>query len=461
MTLRKLWLLVLVLVTVLAISINTLILTFLTDNYFSDYMKESYDLHVGQIIDYTTAALSSESVSFNQMAIELESHINDPIIKIKLYGGDGRLLVDVGDDDYMDTAMMTKMMNSRMMGRRSSATSEDTRQFEITDNGEVLGIMNITIHSLAENSFVARRFKAALMTNSLSAFLIAVFIASFIGVLVSRRMSRSLKETERLASDIQLGKKVDFSNSGIKEINAIRESLLELNVRLKLKQKTRKSLIDQLVHQTRTPLTILQSHIEGIEDGLIEVDAKELTICQNQIADITSMIANMSSVIDADPNMQQVQIESFEFQSLVKQIQEGLMAQFQKKDIQLTIVSDEKVTLKTDKYKLSQAIYNLLTNAYKYTKAYGTVSISYFIVDGSLKVSIQDTGIGISEEALDKVFEAYYREANDLEVKGDGLGLYIVKENVSALQGEISIDSSVGEGSIFTISIPLEYDSNR
>jgi signal transduction histidine kinase len=95
-------------------------------------------------------------------------------------------------------------------------------------------------------------------------------------------MSASLRDTAKIASDIQLGEISSVKGTSIKEINAIRESLEELDTRLRLKQKSRKILVDQLVHQTRTPLTILKSHLEAIEDGLVAVDEEEIRIFQKE-----------------------------------------------------------------------------------------------------------------------------------------------------------------------------------
>lgn len=457
-SLKRLWLLILILVTVLVITVNTLILTFLTDRYFADYLKESYELHVSEIIDYATAALSSEEISLRQMAMELESHLNDPIVEIKLYDKEGNLLADVGRDQFMESSMMGSRFSRMPMGRGIDLSTQETRQFELESNGQTIGTLNITIHNIAENSFVAQKFKSALLMNSAASFVITIVIAVFIGMYVSKKMSTSLKETEKLATDIQIGKDVRFVTSEIKEINAIRESLLEMNARLRLKQKNRKTLVDQLVHQTRTPLTILQSHLEAIQDGIIEVNDDELTVCQNQINDIKSIITNMSSMIDAGTEQDELKIEPFEVHALMSQIQQGLMAQFRKKKIELTLASDEKIMIKTDKYKLSQSIYNILMNAYKYTQENGVVKISYWRLEARLILKIQDTGMGIHDSEIHKIFEAYYRSAAVSEVKGEGLGLYIVKENIERLKGTIEVRSKVGSGTTLIIDIPLELD---
>lgn len=437
------WLAVLVIMSVLVVGINAMILSTLTDRYFTYYLNENYDLHIEQILEYTRKTFLEEEVSYKQMAIELETHLNDPIIQIKVYNKEGDLLVDVSDDYHM---------RGNMMGHNSS---DEVIQYEITDNSGVIGKLNVTLHSVAENSFVARRFKGSLLINSLYSVLIAIGISLAIGIFISKKMSNSLQETAKIASDIQMGAMSEVKPSFIKEVNAIRESLGELNTRLKLKQRSRKVLIDQLVHETRTPLTILKSYLEAKEDGLIEFTDEEIGTCQKQIEDITAIIANMSSRIDANKDNDIIHIEKFEFNYMINQIVAGLSAQFSKKNITLKLISDDKITVVTDKDKLSQSIYNLITNAYKYTENDGEVIISYFHTDNRLIIKIQDTGIGINPKEQEQIFKAYYRVPSSTYIEGDGIGLYIVKNNLEKIGGNITVKSKVKSGSIFVIEIPI------
>ncbi len=270
-------------------------------------------------------------------------------------------------------------------------------------------------------------------------------------------MSGSLRDTAKIASAIQLGQVATVKNTSIKEVHAIRESLEELDSRLKLKQKSRKSLVDQLVHQTRTPLTILKSHLEAIEDGLIEVNEEEIRTCQNQIENITTIITNMSGMIDASKENDTINIEEFEINQMLKQITIGLKAQFTKKNISLELVTKDKLMVHTDKDKLSQSIYNILTNSYKYTKENGDVRVSFVHVNDHLVIKIQDTGIGIAMDEMNKIFNAYYRSSKALQTEGDGIGLYIVKDNIERIGGNISVTSKVKVGSTFSIEIPINY----
>jgi signal transduction histidine kinase len=441
---------------VISVSINAFVLSSLTDKYFTDYRAENYENHFNEIIEYSKSALLEENLSIKQMAIELETHLDDPITHIKLYDSMGNLLVDVSEDNHM--------MGSGMMGMmRDQYNDSDSEidNIEIIDGGEIIGQLNITRYSSLESSIVARRFKSSLFLNSLYSIAIVLIMALLIGIFISKKMSKDLANTAKMAHDISVGEDTIAKETNIYEIRTIQQSLETLKNKLKLKSKSRKVLIDELVHQTRTPLTVLQTHLEGFSDNIIEMTPEEIKVCENQIENITAIISNMSNMIDAQKDFDVLSIEEFEITALLKQITNGLKAQFDKKHIVLRLDMNQKVVLKTDKYKLSQIIYNILTNAYKYTGENGEVKLSYTHDKENLKLFIEDNGIGIKKEDLDKIFDAYYR-GQSVDIKqGEGLGLYLVKENINKINGIIDVSSKVNEGSKFTISIPIKYSHNE
>ena len=209
-----------------------------------------------------------------------------------------------------------------------------------------------------------------------------------------------------------MGNKTNIEKSKVREIRIIQQSLDTLQKKLKLKQTSRKRLLDELVHQTRTPLTILKTHLEGFEDGILSMTQEEIKTCEAQIDNITSIITNMSAMIDAEKNLDDVQVEEIEINQLLKQIIGALKVQFTKRQIDLTLMSNKKVNIKTDKYKLSQCIYNILTNAYKFTEPQGKVTVSYELTGSELAITIEDTGLGISPEDQLHLFDAYFRGSN-------------------------------------------------
>jgi two-component system, OmpR family, sensor histidine kinase BaeS len=450
MSIRKLWLIVLILVATLSIAINALILTSLTDRYFKTYLSETYDEHIDQMITYVVGSLKEETISLRQMAIELESHLDEPIVKIKLYGPQGALLVQVEDRDY-DRPDMGRM---DMMDFIFRIGEEEVDSFDIIDNGVLLGKLNITKQSSAESSVIAMMFKSRLFINSLISTGFAIVITLLVGAYISKRMSKDLTDTAQFASNIQIGNPLENKPSSIKEINQIQNSLHDLNTRLKIKQKSRKTMVDQLVHQTKTPLTILKSHVEAIEDGIIQISKEELAIFQDQIDHLNNILSNMSTMIDAEKESEILTLETVDIHQLLNQIILGLRSQFDKKGIDLKLISTTKVKLLTDPYKLSQVLYNLLTNAYKYTEK-GRVEISVKEDKDTLSISISDTGIGIEPSEISNIFNAYYRGASVTKIPGEGIGLYVVKENLNQLNATIDVQSTLGKGSTFTIKLPI------
>ncbi|HKL79399.1 MAG TPA: HAMP domain-containing sensor histidine kinase, partial [Mobilitalea sp.] len=374
MTIKKQWLIVLILIAILSVFVNTFVLSSLTNRYFKDYIKENYEIHFDQIVEYSTNALKYKDFSVNQMAIELETHLVDPITRIKVYDKNSILIADVSTDNK---TFYGKGMMSGMMNRMMDTQFEEVDHAKVLDGNEVIGQINITKYSSAENSIAAWMFRSSLIRNSLYSIGIVLVITIMIGIVVSKKMSRDLIHTADMAQKIDIGNSTVALHSKVKEIRVIQQSLESLSSRLKLKQKSRKTLIDELLHQVRTPLTILKTHLEGIEDGVIDMTPDEIRICENQIENITSIITNMSGMIDAEKQVDVLHVEEFEFNQLIKQIVNGLKVQFVTKKIDLKITEQQKIIIKTDKHKLSQAIYNILTNAYKFTKPNGRVIIYY------------------------------------------------------------------------------------
>ena len=96
-----------------------------------------------------------------------------------------------------------------------------------------------------------------------------------------------------------------------------------------------------------------------------------------------------------------------------------------------------------------------MTNAYKFTEPYGKVSVSYEKDGTGLKIMIEDTGSGIRDEDKEHLFDAYYRAPNTSNIPGEGMGLYIVKENLNRMNGSIKVESQVGKGSKFILTLPI------
>jgi signal transduction histidine kinase len=164
----------------------------------------------------------------------------------------------------------------------------------------------------------------------------------------------------------------------------------------------------------------------------------------------------LKEILDYSRNARsEMNIEKVDFQRMVEDSFERMKYMDGSDQISKTISIDSKGQLFTDPYRLSVIISNLVSNAIKYrdvNKSQSTISIDAKVTDAKLSVVFRDNGIGISEDYINKIFDMFFRATDRSE--GAGLGLYIVKETVDKLHGDIFVESVIGEGTTFRIDIP-------
>jgi len=142
---------------------------------------------------------------------------------------------------------------------------------------------------------------------------------------------------------------------------------------------------------------------------------------------------------------------------------ETVRPQLEQKDLELKLDIEEGIQMHTDRKRVMQCLLNLMSNAVKYTET-GSVTVQAFSSGDEVTVSVADTGIGIPEEDLPKLFEAFERLDSHLRVKagGTGLGLYLTKKIITdILNGNIAVESQEGVGSIFTMTAARYIDGSR
>ena len=211
-------------------------------------------------------------------------------------------------------------------------------------------------------------------------------------------------------------------------------------------------------HELKTPITSLKGivHILQLSFGTKmkgEV-GKLLSTMDIQLNKLTKIIGDLL-VVNAMPGKKlTLSTERFNFKNLVKETVQNV------KNISplhfLSIKENESVYYKGDRFRLEQVITNLLTNAVKYSPQSNQVVINSIVQDERILFSVQDFGIGIAKENVDRIFDKFYRAKTDFALGGIGLGLFISSEIVKAHGGSLSVGSELGKGSTFYFSLPLE-----
>ncbi|HQQ40657.1 MAG TPA: sensor histidine kinase, partial [Clostridia bacterium] len=200
MTIRKQWMLALVVSAALSVIVNSLVLNIRINRYFVDYSAENYNTHVLQVVQFSTDALSADEYTTQQLEMQLTSHLSDPITRIRLYRADGELLSDVSVSRTM-MGMMRSGTAARMMG----SSAEEIDSIDIQKDGVLLGKLMITRYSSIGSSIATRQFAFSLITNSLLSFGIVFALTLILGYFLSKRMSKDLIQTAEQAVTIDLG----------------------------------------------------------------------------------------------------------------------------------------------------------------------------------------------------------------------------------------------------------------
>lgn len=236
-----------------------------------------------------------------------------------------------------------------------------------------------------------------------------------------------------------------------------------------LSKKTLKPLTDNLIKQTefvqnvshelRTPLTIIQAKQELLlqEPNAKIIDKSEdIVLTLNETKRLSKLVKELLILSRADSNKLNLQKENVNIDDYLKEIiiPYKEIAQMQEKEIILDL--NYKVDINIDASKIYQLMIILLDNAIKYTEAKDKIEIKTYLKDNRCNIEVKDTGIGISDEGLKRIFERFYREdrARNRETGGIGLGLSIANVIVTAHNGTIKASHNEPKGTIFTIKLP-------
>jgi signal transduction histidine kinase len=226
--------------------------------------------------------------------------------------------------------------------------------------------------------------------------------------------------------------------------------------------------ISTISHEFRTPLT----SIKGFADTLLQYGAqlpedekrRFITIMKEQSERLIRLVENLLTVSQLGGGQLESNYRPIRLQPLLEKVSQSIQAKIRTRNPSdnhrfLLQVHPASLEIWADADRLEQILLNLVDNAAKYSPSHSTVTIRGELLpedDSRVRISVQDEGIGISPEALPKIFTQFYRVESPLtqEVEGTGLGLYIARSLVNALGGQLEVESEPGKGSTFTVIFP-------
>jgi two-component system phosphate regulon sensor histidine kinase PhoR len=229
-------------------------------------------------------------------------------------------------------------------------------------------------------------------------------------------------------------------------------------------ERVRKDFVANVSHELRTPLTSIKGYLEALSDlGPDSTgQAKEfLQTLQRHSQQMENIISDLLQLARIESGKEQLNLQEISAKPFLERIVQSILPLSQKKRQSMTIDASGEVLLHADPEKLARVVTNLLDNAIKYTPESGRIVIEAKEEAGDVALVVRDNGIGIPSSDLDRIFERFFRvdRARSRELGGTGLGLSIVKHLVEAHGGTISVESRLGEGSVFTARFPKSTSS--
>lgn len=391
-----------------------------------------------------------ELLNIDDLAAGIEKDPYNPIdddLRITLIGTDGEVLYEslLNKDEMDNHNERPEIIEAREKGEgeavRYSATS-GTHTFyyaERLQNGNVLRI--------GRDSVSVNR----IMVNTLVIVLVIALGILFVCMGISHYLTKKLVEPiEKLATNIML---VD-ENNVYEEIRPFVNTIKEQHINIINNAQLRQEFTANVSHELKTPLTAISGYAELIGNGMTGKEdtirfSNEIHSNANRLLSLINDIIKLSELDEAD---HQMEMEKIDLYKLAENCVQMMQVTAEKQGIRLTLQGESAMTM-ANKGLMDEVFYNLCSNAIRYNKPGGSVTVTVGTKDERPFLSVADTGIGIPKECQERVFERFYRvdKSRSKSTGGTGLGLAIVKHIVAQHNAALHLDSELDKGTTIEI----------
>ena len=301
-----------------------------------------------------------------------------------------------------------------------------------------------------------------LKDNALILELASMVIILGFALFWSGRLVRPFGKLTKYLEGVQAGDEETLMISDYTETQAISDAFNELWGKMRVIDDSRQEFVSNVSHELKTPLTsmkVLADSLLAQGDAPVELYKEFMGDIAEEIERENKFIKDLLYLVNMDNASGTLNVSVVNINELLELILKRLRPIAEKQNIELVLESFRPVSAEVDEVKLSLALNNLVENAIKYNKPEGWVHVSLNADHKYFFVRVEDSGIGIPEEALEHIYERFFRadKSHARAIGGTGLGLAITRNAVLMHRGAIKAHSKEGEGTVFTVRIPLMY----
>ena len=295
---------------------------------------------------------------------------------------------------------------------------------------------------------------------------IVILIALIVAVFLARKISQPIVKMKNEANKLAQGDyDVKFKTDSFSEINDLASTLDDATEKLSKVNDLRKDLVANVSHDIKTPLTMIKAYAEMIKDISGENPIKRnehLDVIIKETEYLDKLATDMSQLSKLQSGVIELNKDNFDLKECINRVVLLLSQAIHEKNVNLVLDLDDCVVY-ADEVKISQVIYNFLSNALKYSDDDSTIIIREHADEEKVRVEVIDHGNGISEEALPYIWDRYYKVDKNFNrsVNSTGLGLAIAKAILEVHKAKYGVESVLNEGSTFWFELSKDYDDEQ
>ena len=446
-------------ISILIIGALSVLTLSLMNNHFNQFVEEKQDELMNQYVDSLELIYQSNQHKWSETELEaLTQKTMENHLYFSIDSSDNKTIWQLPKTELKKTKETLKKHADKVSKTKGATLNEEVVVTKpLKEKSTSFGQVNFYFYGpfayTEHDAMFISSMKKSLMTVALVALLVSFIFASWI----SQKLSLPLKHVSQFTHQLTIGKYTETlpQETSINEINLLIDSLNDLSYQLEKQANLRKQLTSDISHELRTPLATLKGNIEALMDGIWKATPERLQSCYDEVDRLTRLVGNLELINKIEEKKETLVMSEFDLYDLIQSIMINFSSKIEEKDLRVT-AEGESLMVTADKDKMNQVLTNLLSNAIKFTQKNG--QITFLLKQEKYKtiLQIKDNGMGIEKEQLPFIFDRFYMvdTSRNREIGGQGIGLSIVKGVIEAHQGNITVESQLGIGTTFTITLP-------
>ncbi len=450
--------------------IPLLFFSYTTSDTLKQYFKESNEKELLYEANKIAGSIQkgnylTDEIKGRMFDNELEERSSESSVRILILDNKGVVVKDSNKTEIGKVYAMPEVI-SALDGNDVANLREDEDAIYASayiedNNSKKIGVV-LLVSSFKEVNDLLAEINSKWFIVTLGICIIIAFIVFFTTQVFIGPLKNILKVIKKI-TDGQLHQRIEVS--GHNEYSQLSEAFNNMTEQLESIETSRQEFVSNVSHELKTPLSSIKVLSESIllqEEMPTEMYREFLQDINSEVDRMTNIINDLLELVKLDHKEAGLNIKETDINKMAEDILKRLYPLAEKKNIELLYENNKNMVIEGDEVKLTLALSNLIENGIKYTPEGGTVKV---IIDGDHQncfITVQDTGIGISEEEQSKVFKRFYRvdKTRDRETGGTGLGLAITHSSVMLHNGSIKIISKENEGAAFIVRLPIKYSES-